>query len=236
MQKTTAVSVYNKQRRMRCFRMTKGKWFAFIAVLMLGLLMIPNVGEAEIDSGEGWELTDDWVLNIYANIETSHDYAPWSSYLSRVREIDIELGVTSIGDYAFDGFYYTKSISIPDSVTSIGNSAFSNCRSLSSIHIPDSVVFIGQDAFSSCNNLTSIYVDTLEQWLSYDHAATDLFPRSPSFGDNSLYVSGKLLTDAQILLFLSMTMLFTIVAALKASQFRIPLPPLGTALSASAQT
>lgn len=178
--------------------MTKGKWFAFIAVLMLGLLMIPNVGEAEIDSGEGWELTDDWVLNIYANIETSHDYAPWSSYLSRVREIDIELGVTSIGDYAFDGFYYTKSISIPDSVTSIGNSAFSNCRSLSSIHIPDSVVFIGQDAFSSCNNLTSIYVDTLEQWLSYDHAATDLFPRSPSFGDNSLYVSGKLLTDAQI--------------------------------------
>jgi len=90
------------------------------------------------------------------------------------------LPVTSIGDYAFDGYAALASMTIPGSVTnignhvfdscqiltnvtlgngvaSIGNFAFFNCTNLTSITIPSSIISIGDDAFSYCTNLTGIY-------------------------------------------------------------------------------
>lgn len=67
--------------------MTKGKWFAFIAVLMLGLMMIPNVVEAEIASGAGWELMDDGTLLIHSNITISDRYkTPWNSHSNEIKQ------------------------------------------------------------------------------------------------------------------------------------------------------
>ena len=50
--------------------------------------------------------------------------------------IEIPVGVTSIGDYAFGECSHLTSIEIPNSVTSIGHSVFYNCGSLTSIEIP----------------------------------------------------------------------------------------------------
>ena len=62
------------------------------------------------------------------------------------RYINIEDGVTSIGDYAFLNSSI-RSISIPNSVTSIGTGAFLSA-SLNEISIPDSVTSVGSNAFS----------------------------------------------------------------------------------------
>ena len=73
-----------------------------------------------------------------------------------LREFEINDGVTSIGDSAFQSCSSLQSITIPDSVTSIESSAFYQCSSLKSITIPDSVTSIGANAFNNCTGLTSV--------------------------------------------------------------------------------
>jgi len=66
--------------------------------------------------------------------------------------------VTGIGNDAFDGCSFLKSITLPDSLTSIGYGAFGKCSALSSISIPDGVITIGDNAFYSCSNITTITI------------------------------------------------------------------------------
>ena len=75
-----------------------------------------------------------------------------------IKKVVIEKGVTSIGDYAFQGCSNLISIEIPSGVTSIGIYAFSSCSSLASIKIPDSVTSIEGYAFRGCSSLTSIEI------------------------------------------------------------------------------
>ena len=102
-------------------------------------------------------------------------------YVYDINHVEIENGVTSIGEHAFYGYKNLVSITIPGSVksiddwaftnctsltsltifvgvTSIGDFAFARCESLTSIEIPDSVTSIGESAFSTCTNLTSITI------------------------------------------------------------------------------
>ena len=83
-------------------------------------------------------------------------------YLNKklVTDITIPYGVTTIGDYAFDGCESLISITIPDGVTSIGLSAFSRCSKLIKVFLPDSITYIGTRAFERCSSLSySTYDD-----------------------------------------------------------------------------
>ena len=132
-------------------------------------------------------LSNDGTLTISGNgemkdWEKSYVVA-WDSNRENIKNVIINNGVTSIGNYTFsdcrsltnitipnsvtsigvDAFYYCTSltnITIPNSVTSIGGKAFLFCRSLTSITIPDSVTSIGYHAFFNCESLTSINVDS----------------------------------------------------------------------------
>ena len=76
--------------------------------------------------------------------------APWN-YFNLV-EVTIK-GITSIGEYAFNGLDKLTSITIPSSITSIGTYAFSECSSLTNVTIPSSVTSIGQSTFEGCKSL-----------------------------------------------------------------------------------
>ncbi len=75
-----------------------------------------------------------------------------------ITAITIPDGVTSIGSYAFDNCSSLTAITLPESVTSIGNYAFRDCSSLTSITIPESVTSIGESAFYGCSSLTAINI------------------------------------------------------------------------------
>jgi Flp pilus assembly protein protease CpaA len=91
--------------------------------------------------------------NYFSNVTT-----PWKSHLSSITTINVQNGVTTIGNSAFYGCSSLTSITIPNSVTRIGSYAFENCISLASITIPNSVITIGVGAFYNCSSLTSITI------------------------------------------------------------------------------
>jgi len=73
-------------------------------------------------------------------------------------KVTIPKGVTSIGDWAFNGCSGLKSITIPEGVTSIGDWVFHECSSLTSVTIPKGVTSIEDVAFHGCSALTSITI------------------------------------------------------------------------------
>ena len=110
-----------------------------------------------------WALTRNGTLTISGsgNMEDysySSPKAPWYSMRKDIRSVEIEKGVMSIGNYAFDGCEKLASVAIPLGITDIGKWAFSNCKSLISVAIPGSVSCIGDLAFFGCYGLTNVTI------------------------------------------------------------------------------
>ena len=79
-------------------------------------------------------------------------------YCNMLQAVRVGIGVTSIGNYAFQSCYSLASVTIPDGVTSIDSYAFQSCYSLVSVTIPDGVTSIGNYAFQSCYSLASVTI------------------------------------------------------------------------------
>lgn len=103
--------------------------------------------------------------------------APWKLYRSTITSIQVEPGVTSIGDSAFCGCR-AKSVVLPESVhtigdyafkgsylqeiempsvTEIGTWAFAHCK-LKSLQLPQGISSIKESTFECCYDLASMYV------------------------------------------------------------------------------
>lgn len=82
----------------------------------------------------------------------------------------MEDGVTTVGDYAFGGYYQAakaysiKTATIPNSVLSIGDRAFCACTLLSEITVPEALTSVGEGAFAWCSRLSNI---TLPDSVTY---------------------------------------------------------------------
>jgi hypothetical protein len=108
-----------------------------------------------------WSL-DDGTLTISGtgampDFEDPSD-SPWYNNRNKITRVNIEKGVTTIGNVAFGDCTSLTSITIPNSVTSIGEGAFWKCTSLTSVTIPNSVTSIGVSAFQDCRSLTPISI------------------------------------------------------------------------------
>ena len=109
-------------------------------------------------------LSNDGTLTISGNGEMKYwinSYVvDWDSNRKNIKNVIINNGVTSIGNFAFSDCTSLTNITIPNSVTSIGDYAFYGCKSLTRLIIPSSVISIGNFAFCMCTSLTSINVDS----------------------------------------------------------------------------
>ena len=124
-------------------------------------------------TGDTWDYTVD---------EHSDPICDSPFYENRdIKTINVESGITGLGDYLFyfcfnvenislpDGLSYIgygattffskiENITIPSSVTSIGAGAFSNWQKLKSITIPDGVTSIESGTFFQCYDLESVVI------------------------------------------------------------------------------
>lgn len=108
-------------------------------------------------------------LNTYNKTATLQKYSGKSSSVSIPSQEYIYhyyysdsgyYNVTAIGNTAFAGNSYVRSVTIPNSVTSIGDDAFFRCDSLSSVTIPNSVTSIGCCAFAQCDLLKNVTISS----------------------------------------------------------------------------
>lgn len=116
------------------------------------------------------------------------DEAPWKPYVSSIRSIIIEEGITSIGKSAFSNCYSLENLQLPSTLVLVENYAFSRCGSLDRIVIPASVIYIGCNAFLGRWEETKPYV----YFLGDAPTAKSAGGLSRSFSDNTTvyYLSG----------------------------------------------
>ena len=114
-----------------------------------------------------WTLDDDGTLTISGTGEMKNYVydsdndsinSPWWDYREAIKRIIIYDGVTSIGNWAFDGCKSLKNLEMPSSIMTIGKAAFDGCDSLNSLKIPGNVTTIRRGSFSLCMNLKSIKI------------------------------------------------------------------------------
>ena len=86
----------------------------------------------------------------------TYDGSPWYDYRGFIYTLEIENGVTSVGDNAFSECGNLRMAVLSDSVKSIGISAFYRCINMSILGLPERLNRIGEYAFMECENLKSI--------------------------------------------------------------------------------
>lgn len=121
-----------------------------------------NAASTEYASGEcgdnlTWEYEDE-VLTI-GGTGNMWDYeygaVPWNDYMFAITQLELEDGITSIGDSAFWFFYISGELMIPEGVTNIGQFAFAYCGDLEGdLVFPKSLRTIENGAFKECTGFS----------------------------------------------------------------------------------
>ena len=152
-----------------------------------------------------WELDDSGTLTISGegemeNFRTMEGDVPWDAYKQRIFSVNIQDGVSNVGNSVFWGCQNLISVNLSDSITSIGESAFDGCTRLTNIEnvnnniteigawafahsnitefsIPEGVTSIESSVFWDCGNLKTIIIpDSITEISYYDafYACTSL--------------------------------------------------------------
>ena len=122
-----------------------------------GLLLISGTGDMEMYLMHQFSY---FAPESYERITTYTQELQrhWSAYGDRIETLIVESGVTSVGEFAFNGLPALKEVRISGSVKTIGFSAFSDCGSLEILRIPNGTERIEEEAFHQCAALRSVTI------------------------------------------------------------------------------
>lgn len=76
--------------------------------------------------------------------------APWSQFSFIIEQLQVEEGITSLGDFAFANLYGVQSVNLPESLNAIGDYSFAGCVALKEAALPANVQLVGEGVFSTC--------------------------------------------------------------------------------------
>lgn len=130
-----------------------------------------------------WNLDQNGKLTIFGSGEMYNYYepgttagssgygsmdAPWYTLRSNVKTLEIQEGVTSVGQYAFYNLTGITEVVIPESVLTVEEDAFRSCTALRQVEILGPVDTIYQNAFNGCTSLATLILhDGAKQILSH---------------------------------------------------------------------
>ncbi len=78
-----------------------------------------------------------------------YEESPWAEYINWIRCVDIKVGITSVGDGAFNGCRNLAEIILPEGLTDVGMLSFYCCNAVTELNLPSTLKTIGDDAFES---------------------------------------------------------------------------------------
>lgn len=80
---------------------------------------------------------------------TTENPAPWNPHAASIKTLELDKGITSIGDYAFQGLSGITELSLSDNVSKVGEGAFMSCTALKKVSIGKNAI-LGSKAFGAC--------------------------------------------------------------------------------------
>lgn len=153
----------------------RGMAIVLLALMLASLLLITSAPESDAaktgECGDDliWSLTENggaagtFTLTISGDGKVMTDYSStslpeWNEQKDSITKLELPVGITHIGNYAFYGLSSLTSTNISklSSLESIGDYAFSGTGIGSLNLIPTKVVEIGEGVFSNCDGLTTL--------------------------------------------------------------------------------
>ncbi len=133
-----------------------------VLALCIGVFVFTAVDRGECGDNVKWSynsfnktITVSGEGEMYNYNDMGYD-PPWfEKYRQSVDKVVIKSGVTSVGDYAFDGMGI-KTVSLPEGITYIGKSAFAFAE-MTQLSLPSGLTKIGEGAFIG-NTITELTV------------------------------------------------------------------------------
>lgn len=121
----------------------------------LGAAPRMTIGSGSCGEGLTWSLDNYGLLKIEGEgIMEIDGSAPWYSFRTQLKKVEVCEGVTTICDSAFEWCTYIEEVVLPESLTAIGSSAFAYCYELKEVTIHYNVTNISEFAFSGVSDLT----------------------------------------------------------------------------------
>ena len=119
-----------------------------------------NAGNAHFTAADG---------GLYNKAKTRLIYYPLGKAAT---SFSVPVGVSTIGEYSFDGAAKLQSITLPAGIKTIESLTFEFCTALQSIMLPERITKINSHTFYGCTALQSITLPTALTAIKYN-AFTD---------------------------------------------------------------
>lgn len=120
------------------------------------------LGSGKCGDAANWTLTADGKLTVSGSGEIWNSFdgtfwptedgfkVRWDGLNGYIKQIEIQQGITVIGDYAFANCPRLTKVDIADSVESIGYYGFEMCENLTQVTLPNTVKTMAEGAFYQC--------------------------------------------------------------------------------------
>lgn len=126
------------------------------------------LGSGKCGNKAKWKLTGDGKL-VISGSGPMWDAAPsgigwaegdfslrWDGLNGYIKSVEIQKGITSVGDYAFYNCPQLSEISFSSSVKQLGEYAFALCEGLTKLSLPDTIQTADNYTFYQCPNLETV--------------------------------------------------------------------------------
>lgn len=150
----TASCVIDNTQVQQDFKVDKG-------ASTITLKAVPYIASGNCGDNLTWTLDQNGLLHISGTGEMHEDLEGnygWRAFREDIKNVNIDTGVTTISNGAFDSCVNIVSVKIPNSVKLIDSGAFAECYSLTNVTIPNSVEEISNGAFWDCVSLENIEI------------------------------------------------------------------------------